>query len=660
MKRIYLVLIYLFCCGVLWAQCPPGSLNITSQAQIDNFAINYPNCTQIFGGITIDDNSATPIYNLNGLSQITSIGGDIRVFFNNYLTSLKGLDNIDFTDIQGLRIEYNQKLEMCDIESVCGYLGNGGSAFISNNKLGCKDLQTVAYFCTIDNPCLLDGIVFYSQQDVDDFAVNYPDCETIMGPVLIWGGVSNLNGLSQLKGHRGRDFEIRNTTFLTSLSGLENLTCIKYDMLIGDNDSLSDISALANVDYIGIDSLSIYNNPNLSDCSIESVCEYIENNKPFSIYNNAGDCNNPIEVISGCGASISSCLTGGITFSTQSQIDNFLSDYPDCQYIDGDVIIKGNTPTSITNLNGLNTIQFINGRLIIEANDALNYLDGLEQLTVIKNGLEINNNQLLNLNALKLAHVNGALIIRNNPLIEDLFGLENIFPNTISDLQIYNNPQLTFCSVTSICRYLNFPIFNPSGFIQDNASGCNSIEEVAFESGCFILPIELTHFQAQIQNKATLLTWQTATETHNKGFEIQRSKDAITWEKVAWQDGQGDSQTPHDYTYKDENPLSGTSYYRLKQIDFDGTFTYSDIVNVDYVGRTDISIYPNPVKSTLHIADLNDNTIQNISIFDQMGRQVILQDTKANTLDVSALASGVYIIQVVLDNGIFSDRFIVK
>lgn len=654
MKRIYLLAIGIFCCGILSAQCPSSGLNITSQAQIDSFSINYPNCTYIPGGITIQEYFLNSITNLEGLSQITSIGGDIRVMGNRSLTSLKGLDNIDYTDIQGLRITDNPNLSMCDIESICGYLAGNNFADIANNKSGCQNRGMVSLFCRVSNPCLLDGIYFYNQQRVDDFATNYPDCENIMGPVVITGNVNNLNGLSQLKGVWGRNFEIENTA-LTSLAGLENLTCVKFDMIIGNNDSLSDISALANVDHIGIDSLSIYNNPNLSDCNIESVCDYISNDKPYSVYNNVGDCDTPVRIINNCDAGTSSCLTGGVIFSTQAQIDSFSIQYPNCQYINGDIIIKGNNPTSITNLIGLSSIEATNGNLIIEDNAALSYLNGLEQLSAINGSLEINNNALLNLQALNLTHINGALTIRNNAFIEDLFGLEKIVSQTIGALEIYNNPNLSYCGIEPVCRYLVSSFSNL--IIQDNAPGCNDIPEVL---NCFSLPVELTTFQAQIQNKSTLLTWQTATETQNEGFEIQRSKDGKDWEKIAWQDGQGDSQTPNDYRYVDENPFSGESYYRLKQVDFDGMFSYSDIVNVNYERSSNISIYPNPTKNTLHIANLNENTIKQIIIYDKMGRQLIVQNDSENTIDVSALSSGIYIIKVKLENGVFGDKFMVE
>ena len=665
MKRIYLLLITIFCWGALWGQCPSGSVTFTSQSQIDNFPINYPNCTQIFGGITV---SGFGLNNLDGLSQITSIGGDIRIFDNYNLSDITGLENIDYTDITGLRIENNPSLLICSIESICGYVNDGNFMTVNNNGGSCINQNVLSYNCT-PGFCLSYFGVNFNQSKIDNFATDYPDCTTILGPVSIGYGVTDLSGLSQLKEIRGRDFLIKNTA-LTSLEGLENLECVKYGLIIANNPHLTDISAFQNLNYNATDFLEIYDNPNLSDCNITSVCDFLSDEKPATIYANKNDCDNPIQLLNSCNGNVPSCLSAGVTFSTQGQIDSFLINYPDCQYIDGDVVIKGNTPTSITDLTGLSSVEAVNGKLTIQDNAMLNYLDGLEQLKIVDNGLDINNNGLANLSALDITHINGELIIRNNDFIQNLSGLWSIISGTINDLQIYNNSSLESCDITPICEYIGFdPFFlvptlpNPT-LITNNASGCDEPEEISNPAngnfGCFpILPIELTTFQAQIQNKTTLLTWQTATETHNSGFEVQRSKDGTTWEKIGWQDGQGDTQTPHDYTYTDENLLSGTSYYRLKQIDFDGAFSYSDIVKIDYAS-TGISIYPNPVKNTLHIADLNDNTIQNITIFDQMGRQILLQNTSVNTLDVSALSSGVYIIQVVLDSGVFSDRFIVK
>ncbi len=197
--------------------------------------------------------------------------------------------------------------------------------------------------------------------------------------------------------------------------------------------------------------------------------------------------------------------------------------------------------------------------------------------------------------------------------------------------------------------------------IEENSdfSGGTSGYMIAKFATLNILPITLTDFQAKIENKSTLLTWQTATESNNAGFEIQRSRDATNWEKIAWQDGQGATTTAHTYRHRDENPLFGTSYYRLKQVDFDGAFEYTDIVQVNYEGR-DISIFPNPVKNTLHISDLNGENIQHISIYDQTGRAILLQHESDNIIDVSALSSGMYIVKIAVKEEVFCEKFIIE
>jgi len=94
-------------------------------------------------------------------------------------------------------------------------------------------------------------------------------------------------------------------------------------------------------------------------------------------------------------------------------------------------------------------------------------------------------------------------------------------------------------------------------------------------------------------------------------------------------------------------------------VDFDGAFEYTDIVQVNYQGR-DISIYPNPVKNTLHISDLNGEEIQYIDIYDQTGRAILLQYAPDNTIDVSALSPGMYILKIAVKGEVFCRKFIVN
>ena len=433
-------------------------------------------------------------------------------------------------------------------------------------------------------------------------------------------------------------------------------------MKIGYSSFLSSLNGLDNITQV--DYFRMNNNPNLSECAIESVCNHLS---ATYAYSNKTGCNSSAEIAADCSGPAQACLPDGILFTSQQQIDSFAINYPDCTVIAGDVTIREDSLTPITSLSGLSQINHIDGALTIQDNTALTYLSGLHFLLSARGGLDINNNEALeNIQALySLRDVTGELIIRNNATLERLEGLDNIFGDSINALHIYDNPNLLKCSVFSVCSIIGgyegsaaetINIYGNRVGNYNIGTGCGDEEEVF--SGCY-LPIELVHFQAQNQNKTTLLTWQTATETHNEGFEIQRSKDGNTWEKISWQDGQGDSQTPHDYTYTDRQPLSGTSYYRLKQIDFDGAFSHSEIVRIRHE-QTSVSIYPNPVRNTLNIADLNGGTIQNITIFDQMGRQILQQNTNAPTVNVSAFSSGIYMIQVTLDSGVFSDRFIVK
>jgi len=219
------------------------------------------------------------------------------------------------------------------------------------------------------------------------------------------------------------------------------------------------------------------------------------------------------------------CLSQGITFSNQQQIDSFGINHPDCIAIAGDVTIRGDTPTIITSLSGLSQIEYINGALTIQDNAALTNLNGLEMLTSAMGGLDINNNDALNniYALINLNDVQGELIIRNNEILTTLAGLDNVTGGGVEYLRITNNPKLYECAVGGICDYF-FEGFNYDIDHAENADVygnvawrlytgdppyCGSTAEIIYNCPYF-LPVELTIFQAQIQNKTTLLTWQTA------------------------------------------------------------------------------------------------------------------------------------------------------
>jgi len=95
------------------------------------------------------------------------------------------------------------------------------------------------------------------------------------------------------------------------------------------------------------------------------------------------------------------------------------------------------------------------------------------------------------------------------------------------------------------------------------------------------LPVELTSFDANVSGAVVVLNWETASEINNDYFQIERSVNGSAWENIGFVEGEGTTTSTTRYEFVDENPLTGISYYRLKQVDFDDKFEYSDKVSVE-------------------------------------------------------------------------------
>jgi Leucine-rich repeat (LRR) protein len=162
---------------------------------------------------------------------------------------------------------------------------------------------------------------------------------------------------------------------------------------------------------------------------------------------------------------------------------------------------------------------------------------------------------------------------------------------------------------------------------------------------CVPLGVELRRFEATKTEQSNLLIWETASEKNNKGFDIERSTDGTTFHSIGQVKG---NNKPSSYQFVDNQPFA-TTYYRLRQIDFDGTETYSKIVSVerrDAINRVSIKVYPNPVSSLLNVVYTEGSSFQ---ILNLLGQQVLTGKTPPSGvggLDVSALPQGTYILKV--------------
>jgi hypothetical protein len=160
------------------------------------------------------------------------------------------------------------------------------------------------------------------------------------------------------------------------------------------------------------------------------------------------------------------------------------------------------------------------------------------------------------------------------------------------------------------------------------------------------LPIELIRFEGNKKEGYNHLSWTTASETQNKGFDIERSTDGVRFEKFGFVKGAGTTTKRQDYRFTDEKLAQGNNYYRLKQLDFDGRFEYSKIIAIAQNGKKVLSIFPNPSNGLFTITGLEDINNDDLTVINSIGQTLFIALQNDNQLDLSAYPSGVYYLRV--------------
>ncbi len=184
------------------------------------------------------------------------------------------------------------------------------------------------------------------------------------------------------------------------------------------------------------------------------------------------------------------------------------------------------------------------------------------------------------------------------------------------------------------------------------------------------VPVELTSFTANVSEYNVMLKWVTETEVDNYGFEIERASSSTTprqdeWEMIGFVEGNGNRNSPKQYSFTDKNPVGESKFkYRLKQIDTDGKFEYSDIVEVELIPNEFVLFqnYPNPFNPTTTIKySLPFESKVKIVLYNSLGERKTELVNELNSVgyqqtvwNAGHLASGVYIytIEAVPTNGV--------
>ncbi|MBK6914184.1 MAG: T9SS type A sorting domain-containing protein [Ignavibacteriales bacterium] len=174
----------------------------------------------------------------------------------------------------------------------------------------------------------------------------------------------------------------------------------------------------------------------------------------------------------------------------------------------------------------------------------------------------------------------------------------------------------------------------------------------AFDNGYEIVPVELTSFTISVSNENITLNWTTSTETNNRGFEVEKLFGS-DWTVIDFVEGSGTTTEPKSYSFRDENLEAGIYKYRLKQIDFDGTFEYSDIVEAEVTIPVEYYLsqnYPNPFNPSTSIKyAISSRQLVSLKVYDVLGKEVttlVNEEKPAGSyevkFDASKLSSGIY------------------
>ncbi len=172
-----------------------------------------------------------------------------------------------------------------------------------------------------------------------------------------------------------------------------------------------------------------------------------------------------------------------------------------------------------------------------------------------------------------------------------------------------------------------------------------------------IIPVELTSFNAVVNGENVLLNWSTATELNNLGFEIQKSNDEHDWKYIGFINGAGSTTNPSNYSFIDKNVFAGENYYRLVQVDFDGTKKIINPIKVNFVGSLKYELaqnYPNPFNPATTIKfSIPSKNLVTLKVYDVLGKEisVLVNEVKEAgnySLEFNAanLSSGTYFYEI--------------
>ena len=720
MKKITLLLIILIAIqNNSFAQCELLNISINSQADVNNFAINYPGCTTINSlGIT-----ATEISNLNGLSQLTTIIENLIIVASENsdpelpdypLSNISGLNNIT-TVGGGIYLSNFPNLTTTNI-----FNGLTQAGFISISQLtpltitGFNNLLSTGEIgISNTNASFVSGFGFLNICENLIFTLN-PNLQSVGGFANLYQVNNYLNigqnpmllslpSLPQLTNVLG-DFALGGSPLIENMEGVENLESVGRLLIIG-NDGLTTLHGLENLGTVGTE-VHISSNPNLTNCAINYICEEIAvpSGISFLISNNDLGCNSPQNVGDNCNLDILD-----IVLNSQEQVDNFSAMYPGGSAV-GSLRIEGN---GIANLDGLSQLTIINGDLTIasalnfqqqSSNYPLTDISGLNNITTVEGMVEISDvpnlttanvfNALENAGAISISglapntisgfnnlvatgliaiqgttitsfsglgslSICSDLIINNNQNLETISGLVTLNQIT-NDLKVEQNPMLqNLQGMENLQTIKGLLINSNTGLTSFN--GLENLESVGTKiqiNGNTMLN-DLTALSNIVEfygNTSNITIQDNALLSNLSGLQ---NVAPLTIDTVTIQNNPNLSNCAIT-NFCEKIDTGGGGQFTVAN-NASGCNNVSEIEAVCELGVTENAgqyfvLFPNPANTILKIQ--TDVQINSLKITDISGRTINVNDFDNNIINVSNLATGVYFIAVSSIRGLMRGTFI--
>jgi hypothetical protein len=262
------------------------------------------------------------------------------------------------------------------------------------------------------------------------------------------------------------------------------------------------------------------------------------------------------------------------------------------------------------------------------------------------------NNELVTINSIAAYQVSEAST--DTLIIEGWNGDSKEYTRTFSNITTWQILTLDFDGINKVI----FKLAN---------SGYNGLTDFNFDNFSFneTVPVELVEFKGRIDQNSIILEWRTATELNNYGFDIERNVNEKGWEKIGFVKGHGNSDTPQSYSFIDKNLIGGGGFqYRLKKIDTDGNFEYSDLIEIEFTAKEFVLFqnYPNPFNPSTKISyTIAPNSKSQMSkvvlkVYDILGNEVttlVDEEQEAGSYSVSFdagnLSSGIYVYKLIAE-----------